>query len=69
MVAPQLAKPMPNAFEDSTNEFWTCVAVYGKGENEGTIQVRVQLLWRDCRFARSLEANILGSRGSRLREI
>lgn len=24
------------AFEDGTNESWTCVAGYRKGENEGT---------------------------------
>jgi deoxyribodipyrimidine photo-lyase len=35
------------AFEDGTNESWACVAGYGKGENEGTTQMRVQLLWRD----------------------
>jgi deoxyribodipyrimidine photo-lyase len=29
------------AFEDSTNESWTCVAVYSKGENEGTTQMLV----------------------------
>jgi deoxyribodipyrimidine photo-lyase len=35
------------AFEHGTNESWACVAGYGKGENEGTTHILIQLLWRD----------------------
>ena len=35
------------AFEDGTNESWTGVEGYGKGENPGTSHMRFELLWRD----------------------
>ena len=35
------------AFEDGTNDTWTGVHGYGKGQNEGTQSMRFELLWRD----------------------
>ncbi len=35
------------SFEDGTNDAWTGVAGYGKGENPGTSHMRFELLWRD----------------------
>ncbi|KAG0651604.1 cryptochrome [Hyphodiscus hymeniophilus] len=36
-----------SAFEDGTNDSWTGVSGYGKGENPGTSHMRFELLWRD----------------------
>jgi deoxyribodipyrimidine photo-lyase len=36
-----------SAFEDGTNNTWTGVDGYGKGENKGTSHMRFELLWRD----------------------